>query len=63
MWHAWERRKKCIRCWWESPNEKDHSGGPRHRWEDGIRMDLGVNGCGGLQWIQLAQDMGQWGLS
>jgi hypothetical protein len=25
MWHAWERREKCTRSWWESPKERDHS--------------------------------------
>jgi hypothetical protein len=24
MWHAWERREKCTRFWWESPKEIDH---------------------------------------
>jgi hypothetical protein len=24
MWHAWERRGKCTRFWWESPKERDH---------------------------------------
>jgi hypothetical protein len=24
---------------------------PRHRWEDGIRMDLKENGLGGVEWI------------
>jgi hypothetical protein len=24
MWHAWERREKCTRFWWESPNERGH---------------------------------------
>jgi hypothetical protein len=24
MWHAWERRRKCTRFWWESPKERDH---------------------------------------
>jgi hypothetical protein len=24
MWHAWERRDKCTRFWWESPREGDH---------------------------------------
>jgi hypothetical protein len=24
MWHAWERREKCTRFWWESPNERNH---------------------------------------
>jgi hypothetical protein len=29
---------------------------PRHRWEDGIRMDLREVGCGSVDWVQLAQD-------
>jgi hypothetical protein len=29
---------------------------PRHRWEDYIRMDLQEVGCGGMDWIGLAQD-------
>jgi hypothetical protein len=24
MWHAWERREKCRRFWWESLKERDH---------------------------------------
>jgi hypothetical protein len=24
MWHAWERRGKCTRFWWESPKERDY---------------------------------------
>jgi hypothetical protein len=33
---------------------------PMRRWEDGIRMDLSVIGWQGMDWIQLAQDRGQW---
>jgi hypothetical protein len=33
---------------------------PRHRWEDGIRMDLREIGWGSIDWIQLAQDRDQW---
>jgi hypothetical protein len=33
---------------------------PISRWEDGIRMDLRVIGWQGVDWIQLAQDRGQW---
>jgi hypothetical protein len=29
---------------------------PRRGWEDGIRVDLGEAGWGGMEWIQLAQD-------
>jgi hypothetical protein len=29
---------------------------PMRRWEDGISMDLGEIGLGGVDWIRLAQD-------
>jgi hypothetical protein len=29
---------------------------PRHRWEDGVRMDLREIGLEGVDWIRLAQD-------
>jgi hypothetical protein len=35
-------------------------GGPRRRWEDNIRMDLREIEWGGMDWIDLAQDRGQW---
>jgi hypothetical protein len=35
-------------------------GRPRHRWENGIRMDLGETGCGSVDWIRLAQDRDRW---
>jgi len=35
-------------------------GRPRHRWEDNIKMDLQEVGCGGMDWIQLAQDWNRW---
>jgi hypothetical protein len=31
-------------------------GKTRHRWEDNIKMDLYKVGCGGMDWIDLAQD-------
>jgi len=30
-------------------------GRPRRRWEDNIIMDLQEVGCGGMDWIELAQ--------
>jgi hypothetical protein len=35
-------------------------GRPRRRWEDNIRMDLQEVGCGGMDWIGLAQDRDKW---
>jgi hypothetical protein len=34
---------------------------PRRRCEDGIKMDLREIGCGGVEWIHLAQDRDRWG--
>jgi hypothetical protein len=35
-------------------------GRPRHRWEDGIRMDLTETGFGGVDRIRLAHDRNWW---
>ena len=35
-------------------------GRPRRRWEDNIKMDLLEVECGGMDWIELAQDRGRW---
>ena len=42
------------------PEGKRPLGRPRHRWEDNIRMDLQKVGCGGMDWIELAQDRDRW---
>jgi hypothetical protein len=39
MWHAWERREKCTRFWWESPKERYHG------------EDQGVGGKMVSEWI------------
>ena len=33
---------------------------PRRRWDDNIKMDLQEVGCGGMDWIDLAQDRDRW---
>jgi hypothetical protein len=33
---------------------------PRRRWEDNIKMNLHEVGCGGMDWIDLAQDRDRW---
>jgi hypothetical protein len=35
-------------------------GKPRHRWEDGIRMDLREIVWGSVKWIQLDWDRDRW---
>jgi len=42
------------------PEEKRPLGRPRRRWEDNIKMDLQEVGCGGMDWIDLAQDKDMW---
>jgi len=44
----------------EKPEGKRPLGRPRRRWEDNIKMDLQEVGCGGMDWIELAQDRDRW---
>jgi hypothetical protein len=38
------------------PEGKRQLGRPRRRWENNIKMGLQKVGCGGIDWIDLAQD-------
>jgi hypothetical protein len=42
------------------PEGKKPLGRPRRRWEDNIKMDLQEIGCGGMDWLELAQDRDRW---
>ena len=42
------------------PEEKVPLGRPRLKWEDNIKMDLQEVECGGMDWIELAQDRDRW---
>jgi hypothetical protein len=42
------------------PEGKRPLGRPRLRWEDNIKMDLQEVQCGGMDWIELAQDKDRW---
>ena len=42
------------------PEEKRPLGRPRCRWEDNIKRDLQELRCGGMDWIELAQDRDRW---
>jgi len=42
------------------PKGKRPLGRTRCRLEDNIKMDLQEVGCGVMDWIELAQDMGRW---
>ena len=43
-----------------NPEGKRSLGRPRHRWENNIKMDLQEVECGGMDWIELAQDKDRW---
>ena len=42
------------------PEGKRPLGRPRRRWEDNMKMDLQEVECGGMVWIELAQDRDRW---
>jgi hypothetical protein len=53
-------RKSIYRVLVGKPEEKRPLGRPRHSGECNIKMDLKEVGCGGLDWIKLAQDRERW---
>jgi len=55
----WESRV-AYRVLVGKPEGKRPLGRPRSRWENNIKMDLPVVGCGGMDWIKLAQDNDSW---
>ena len=42
------------------PEGRRPLGRPRHIWEDNIKMDLQEVECGGMVWIELAEDRARW---
>jgi hypothetical protein len=42
------------------PERKRPLGRSKCRWEDNIKADLQEVGCGGMDWIELAQDRDRW---
>jgi hypothetical protein len=54
-----KKRKACRRLVGK-PEGKRPLGRPRRRWMDNSKMDLREMGWYGLDWIDLAQDKGQW---
>jgi hypothetical protein len=53
-------RRGAYRVSVGKPEGKRQLERPRHRWEDNIKMDLQEVGCGGMDWIDLAQDRDSW---
>jgi hypothetical protein len=53
------QKRNACRLLVGKPEGKRPLGRPRYRWVDNITMDLGDIGCGGMDWISLAQDRDQ----
>jgi len=54
-----EKRGVYMVLVWK-PEGKRPFGRPRHRQEVNIKLDLQEVGCGGLDWIKLAQNGDRW---
>jgi len=53
-----EQKEYRVLVW--KPEGNLPLGRPRRRWEDNIKKDLQEVGCGGIDWIELAQDRDRW---
>jgi hypothetical protein len=42
------------------PEGKRPLGRPKRSWENNIKIDLQEVGCGGMDWLEMAQDGGRW---
>jgi hypothetical protein len=54
------REETAYRILVGKPEGKRPLGRPRRRWVDNIRMDVGVIGWDGVDWIDMAQDRDRW---
>jgi hypothetical protein len=50
---GWESR---VLCFVGEPEENRPLGRHRRRWENNIKTNIQEEGCGGMDWIELAQD-------
>ena len=57
---AYGKGRDVYRVLVGKPEGRRPLGRPRRRWEDNIRMDLRVVGCGCVDWMELAQDRDRW---
>jgi hypothetical protein len=55
-----EENRNVYRVLVGKPEGKRPLGRSRRRWEDNIRVDFQEVGCGGMDWIRLAQVRGRW---
>ena len=60
MQRVWGESRGIYRVLVGKPEGRRQLGRPRRRWEDNIKMDIQEVGCGGMDWIELAQDRDRW---
>ena len=53
-------RRGVYRVLVGKPEGRRPRGRPRNRWEDNIKMNFQEVECGGMDWIDLAEDRGSW---
>jgi hypothetical protein len=53
-------RRGVYRVLVGKPEGKRPLGRPRRRWKNNIKMGLQEVGCGGIDWMDLAQDKDWW---
>ena len=53
-------RRGVFRVLVGKPEGERQLGRSRRRWEDNINMDIHEVECGGIDWIDLAQDWDRW---
>jgi hypothetical protein len=49
-------RERSIQGFGGEPEGKRPLGSPRHRWADNNKIDLQEVKCGGMEWIELAEN-------
>jgi len=63
-WVEHVSRTGMIRCVYRvlvgKPGDKRPLGRLRRKWENNIKMNLQEVGCGGIDWIDVAQDRDRW---
>jgi len=53
-------RRGLYRVFVGKPEGNRPLGRPRRRWKDNIKMGIQEVGCGGMYWVELAQDRDRW---
>jgi hypothetical protein len=60
MWRVWGRGEAYTGLWWGNILGERPLGRPKRRWKGNLKIDLQEIGCGGVDWVELAQDRDRW---